>query len=94
MSLLRRPSAFIPLAMSLAALGIVGLHVAIHGTAAEPDEGTAAHLWQLLMAGQLPVIAFFAAAWLPRQPAKAAGVLALQVLGAAAAMVPIFLLHW
>ena len=57
--LLRRPSALIPLAMSATALATVVVHVAMFGTARQADEGTAAHLWQLLMAAQLPVIAFF-----------------------------------
>ncbi len=52
-TMLRRPSAFLPLAMSLAALGLVLTVVSIFGVVHETDEGTAAHLWQLLMAGQL-----------------------------------------
>ena len=55
-STLKQPSAFIPLAMSFAALSLVLGHVAFFGVAREADEGTAAHLWQLLMAGQLPVM--------------------------------------
>jgi hypothetical protein len=35
----------------------------------EADEGTLAHLWQLL-AGQIPVLAFFAIKWLPRAPTQ------------------------
>ena len=68
---LRRPSALIPLAMSIAALALVLGHIAIFGTARQADEGTAAHLWQLLMAGQIPIIAFFAIKWLPRTPGSA-----------------------
>ena len=43
--------------MSVAALALVLGHVAIFGTARQADEGTAAHLWQLLMAGRLQVAA-------------------------------------
>ena len=57
---IRRPSAWIPVAMSVAALAIVLVHVARFGVAREADEGTAAHVWQILMAGQLPIIAWFA----------------------------------
>lgn len=92
MSTLRRPSAFVPIAMSLGALALVLGHVAISGTAREPDEGTAAHLWQLLMAGQLPVIAFFAASWLPRNARAALAILALQAIAMLAAAAPVFLL--
>jgi hypothetical protein len=57
---MRQPSAFLPLAMSLAALAIVLGHAAVFGIVHEADEGTAAHLFQLLMAAQVPVVAFFA----------------------------------
>ena len=89
---LKRPSAFLPLAMSLLALAIVLFHIAIYGIAREPDEGAAAHLWQLLMAGQLPIIAFFAIRWLPQAPRSALPVLALQAAAGLAAVAPVFLL--
>ena len=93
MSTLRRPTAFVPMAMSLAALAVVVGHIVLFGTAREADEGTAAHLWQLLMAGQLPVIALFAIIWLPRAPRPAALILALQALALLAAAAPVFLLR-
>jgi hypothetical protein len=76
--LLKRPSAFIPLAMSIAALSIVLGYAAMFGTARQVDEGTAAHLWQLLMAGQIPVIAFFVFKWFRSQPKQASLVVALH----------------
>lgn len=91
-STLKRPSALIPLAMSFAALSVVLGHIAIFGAAHEADEGTAAHLWQLLMAGQIPVIAFFAIKWLPRSARQALPVLALQAVAGLAAAAPVFLL--
>jgi len=93
-ALLRRPSALIPIAMSLAALAIVIAYATMFGTARQADEGTAAHLWQLLMAGQLPVIAFFALKWLPTEPRQALTVLALQVAAALAAMFPVWWFQW
>jgi len=91
-STLKRPSALIPLAMSFAALSVVLGHIAIFGAAHEADEGTAAHLWQLLMAGQIPIIAFFAIKWLPRSPRQALPVLVLQAVAGLAAAAPVFLL--
>jgi hypothetical protein len=79
--------------MSLTALGIMLGHIAIYGVAHEADEGAAAHLWQILMAGQVPVIAFFAIKWLPRAPKQALYVLALQAGVALAAIVPVYFLH-
>jgi hypothetical protein len=91
-STLKQPSALIPLAMSLAALTLVLGHTALYGVAHEADEGTAAHLWQLLMTGQLPIIAFFAFRWLPRTPRQAVLILVFQAIAALAAAAPVFLL--
>jgi len=97
--MLRRPSAFLPLAMSIAALTVVaasaiyGFAHGAHGIIRQPDEGAAAHLWQLLMAGQLPVLVFFAIKWLPRSPRQTMYVLALQAGAALAAMAPVYFLH-
>jgi hypothetical protein len=91
---LKQPSALIPLAMSCAALGLVVGHIALFGVARQADEGAEAHLWQLLMAGQLPVVAFFAITWLPRRPRQALLVLAVQGGAALAAAAPVFLLNW
>ena len=91
--MIKKPSAFLPVAMSLAALAIVLIHVAIFGAAREADEGAAAHLWQLLMAAQLPLLAFFAIKWLPRSPRQALLVMALQAGAIVAALAPVFLLN-
>ena len=64
------------------------------GTARQADEGTAAHLWQLLMAGQLPIIGFFAIKWFPRTPGPALLVLVLQAIAGLAAAAPVFLLNF
>lgn len=90
----RQPSAFIPIAMSIAALVTVLYHVAMFGTARETDEGAAAHIWQLLMAGQVPVVAFYAVKWLPGDPRTALQVLAVQVGAALAALAPVYWLGW
>src|SRR5438128_5733988 len=91
---LKHPSAFLPLTMSLLAVAVVITHIVVVGTARQPDEGTAAHLWQLLMAGQLPIVAFFSIRWLPRAPRCALLVLALQAAAAVAALAPVYFLDW
>jgi hypothetical protein len=91
---MRQPTAILPIAMSLAALAVIAGHIAVSGTARQADEGLAAHLWQLLMAGQLPVIALFAVMWLPRAPRQALLVLALQLAAGIAAAAPVLLLNW
>ena len=86
------PSAWLPIAMSLAALAVLLGSVLIAGAARETDEGAAAHLWQLLMAGQVPVIAWFVVRWLPKGPRQALVVLAVQVAAIVAAAAPVALL--
>ena len=93
-TLLRHPSAFLPVAMSFVALATIIVFVSLHGTAPQPDEGTAARIWQLLMAAQIPFVMFFAIKWVPQAPREAGLVLALQISAALAAMAPVFLLHW
>ena len=88
-SLIKRPSAVLPLVMSCAALALVLGHAVLFGVVHEADEGTAAHIFQLLMAAQVPVVAYFAIKWLPRAPRQALQVLALQ---AGAAIVAVFFL--
>jgi hypothetical protein len=93
-SMLRQPTAMIPLAMSLAALAVVLGRIAVSGVGREADEGAAAHLWQLLMAGQIPVIALFALMWVPRAPRQALLVLLLQAAAVLAAAFPVFFFDW
>jgi hypothetical protein len=94
MTLLKHPSGFVPLTMSLAALGVILAFSMAHGTAPQADEGAAARIWQLLMAGQLPIVLYFAGKWLPQSPRQAVSILALQIAAALAALAPVFLLGW
>jgi hypothetical protein len=91
-AVLKHPSAFIPLAMSLAALVVVLSHIAISGIAREADEGTAAHLFQMLVAGQIPVVAVFATRWLRRARRDALSILALQAGAIGLVLALVFLL--
>ena len=88
--MMKRPSAWVPVAMSLAALATVLIHIARFGAAREADEGAAAHIWQILMVAQVPVMVFFAIKWLPQTPKRALLVLTLQIGAALAALTPVF----
>jgi hypothetical protein len=92
-AVMKQPSAFLPVAMSLAALITLLVAFVVGGLVRETDEGTAAHIWQLLMGGQIPIVAYFAIKWLPQAPRQAPYVLALQVGLALAALAPVYLLH-
>ncbi len=89
-SMMKHPSAFIPVTMSVIALAVVLGNVAVFGVAHEADEGTAAHTFQLLLLLQLPIVAFFAIKWLPRNPGVALMVLGVQAAAGLAALAPVF----
>jgi hypothetical protein len=92
-AIMRKPSAFLPVALSLGALAVVLTHVVVVGTAREADEGAAAHIFQLLMAAQVPMVVFFAIKWLPKDPRPALAVLSLQVGAALAALAPVYMFN-
>jgi hypothetical protein len=89
---LKHPSAFVPLAMSFAALAMVVAHAATCGVVHEADEGTAAHIFQLLMAAQVPVVAVFAVKRWRRSPREALHVLAVQASAVLAAIAAVLFL--
>jgi hypothetical protein len=93
-TLLRRPSAFLPLGMSLAALALVVWFVASFGVVrGTHDEGAAARIFQVLMVAQIPIVGYFALTWLPRAPRPAAVILALQVGAGLLAIATVVLLE-
>jgi hypothetical protein len=90
LGMLKRPSAFVPLAMSCAALITVLLHLQLSGVAREPDEGAAAHIFQMLIVAQIPFAAFFAWQFLPMAPKRAMTVISLQACAAVIAIFPVW----
>ena len=89
---LKQPSAYLPLAMSFIALALVVGHAAMYGTVPEADEGTPAHIFQMLMAAQALVVGYFAVKWLPLAPRQALQILALQAGAAFAAFAAVYFL--
>lgn len=92
MSLLKHPSAWIPLAMSALALAVVIAHIGMYGVAREADEGAAAHIWQAMMTVQIPIVAYFAFRWLPGSLKQGVRVLMLQMCAAMTALAPVYFL--
>jgi hypothetical protein len=91
-SLLKRPSALLPIGLAAAALTLPYILVAIVGPDPTGDEGVGAHSWQLLMVAQVFAILFFLAKWAPVEPKKTIAVLGLQIAALLAAAAPVFLL--
>ncbi len=88
--ILKTPSAWIPLAMSATAIALLVSSLLIFGVRHETDEGTAAHLFQILLAGQLPLVAYFAIKWLPQNLKQGFLILALQACFGLIALAPVF----
>jgi hypothetical protein len=93
-TLFRTPSGFLPLVISSVALLLVLAQIATVGIAPQADEGSAAHMWQLLMVAQLPFIAYFGIRWVPPAPRQGLIVLLTQVAFAFAAAMPVLLLRF
>ena len=89
-SIFAKPTALAPLGMSLAALILVLGHILFFGAVRQADEGAVAHIFQLLIAAQVPIVLFFAFRWLRRTPKQALGVLALQAAAVATACAPVW----
>jgi hypothetical protein len=93
-SLFRKPSAFLPPVMSLLAVLLVLAHLATVGAEPQADESAEARVWQLLMAGQLPLIAYFGVRWIPPAPRQGLIVLVTQLAFVAVAAAPVLLLRF
>jgi hypothetical protein len=91
--MIKQPNAFLPVAMLFGALVTVLAHVVMFGAVREADEGTRAHIFQMLVVADGPIVAFFTIKWLPRFPRQALQVLALQVIAVLAALAPVFFLN-
>ncbi|OGG55803.1 hypothetical protein A3D71_00705 [Candidatus Kaiserbacteria bacterium RIFCSPHIGHO2_02_FULL_55_20] len=80
--LLKRPAAWIPIALSLGMLAFILIYIATYGISPptpDADEGTPAHLFQLWLVLEALMIVFFAIKWLSRNLKEALKVLALQI---------------
>ena len=88
----KQPSALLPITLSLIALAMVLIHFGLYGITSEADEGTPAHIFQLLMLAQVPIVIYFAFKWIPQRPAWAIRILAFQVVAGLAALGAVYFL--
>ncbi len=91
--ILKRPSAWVPILMSVGALTIPWAWVFVFGPDPSGDEGGAAHIFQLLMGGQVPIILYFIIRWLPEKPKETLKTLAFQITLIILAFVPVYTLE-
>ena len=90
-SIIKQPSAWIPIALSFAILGVMLIYITGFGPPQpEADEGLGAHLFQIWLALEALLIPFFAITWLPHAPRQALFILAIQIALVFAACFPVF----
>ena len=90
-AILKKPSAWVPIALSGVMLSImIGYFIFAGPLVSEPDEGIAAHLFQIWLPLEMLLIGFFAATALPHTPKQALTVLALQIIAVLVVCFPVF----
>lgn len=91
--ILKRPSAYFPIVMSIGALTIPWIWVFVFGPDPSGDEGVAAHVFQILTFGQMPIVLYFVFRWVLQKPKETLMALVLQVILIVLAFVPVYLLE-
>lgn len=88
----RKISAWLPILLSLAMMGVLLYFVKSNGGVAQPeaDEGTGAHLFQIWLAVESLMLLFFALRWLPKAPRQGFFILTLQILAILLVAFPVF----
>ncbi len=86
-SIIKKPSALIPIALTAVMLGMMVLYFA-HIIPPEPtgDEGIMAHSFQLWLVLEFLFVLFFTLKWFPREPHGAWKIIILQI---ALAIIPV-----
>ena len=94
--IIKKPSAHLPFIMSATALLWTIGYLTVVGIPQEQvahDEGTGARIFQLLMVGQLPIMAFFVLKWLPQKPKEVLIIIALQTFIALISFTTVYFLE-
>ena len=94
LDLLKKPSAWVPILLSICIIGMEVVVLTFFATPQpEPDEGVAAHLFQLWLVLEAVLIPVFALKWLARFPIPALQIIALQALLVLVGCFPVFYLN-
>lgn len=93
-SIFKKPSAWIPIALTVAILGVFALYFAgVIPPDPVGDEGTAAHLFQIWAVLEIFAVAIFALKWVALKPKESLMILGLQILLALIPLSIVFSLH-
>jgi hypothetical protein len=91
--LIKRPSAFVPIIMSLLAMIILLFHNLMTRGERRQGEEIVSGIFEILLVWQLPVIVFFAFKWVPQSFKNGLIVLFLQIAAIAAGFCLIYQFH-
>lgn len=93
--LIRKPSAWIPILLSLAMLAIIGMYLAkIIPPDPTGDEGLGAHLFQFWLVLESMMIPFFVIRSLPKAGKQVLPILVIQITLVLVVCAPVFINHW
>ena len=88
--IIKQPSAWVPIVMSVAMLAFILIYIVMFGIVYHEDEGTPAHIFQLWLVIEVFLIAYFVIKWLPQKPKETLIVLVIQIVAVLAACFPVF----
>lgn len=89
-SLLKKPSAWIPIVLPLGILAMLFITLITSGFVRQEDEGAEAHIFQVWLFLEVILIAFFGIRWFPRMPKQALPLFAVQIILTLVACFPVF----
>jgi len=91
--LIKKTSAWVPVALSLAVLMTMLISFATNGIPSrQADEGTAAHLFQIWLVLEALLIGYFGLRWITNEPRQAIWISGLQIAAVLAACAPVYYL--
>ncbi len=90
-NLYKNPDAWLPAALSLMVIVMMLFGFALHGAPVrQPDEGTAAHLFQIWLVLEFFMVVYFAMASLPKNPKQGAIILSIQIAAVLIGCSPVY----
>ena len=90
-SLLKKSSAWIPIAIPLAFVAYIIVAIFFLDVAREEDEGVGAHLFQIWLVLEPFMLGYFLMKWMQKFPREVLYILGLQII---AALLPLFAVHY
>lgn len=92
--LLKHLTAWLPLVLSPVIALLIIITIIVHGMQPTEDEGTVAHIFQLLVLSELVIIGIFVINFFPKEPKATIKILILQILALIFVCAPVFIFNF